>query len=680
MHRIPIESNGKFRIIQGQDQKYVYGIPEINENIPDDPTTDHNESEYIVCYSCEAIRQQMENDLNLHPYAIQGWNYVRITEYLNFNFFAPEKVAFLKKMGFDELQGSLWCRECGSAVIAKAYMKEHEQSIEISFSFNKNEEQVDKIVFKMPAEVSIKLNPTFNSIGKLIMFNEASILNTFEIKSIGSSDYNIIKDDIIYGRLKLNPNRNEISLMMNRNENIYSENTTYSIYIDKKWFLNLESVDLYDVMQVAKFNIVNNEDKFIEKYVGYVKLDEYAPVHNPDNDWDVDWPIQDDPENPGGNDPDPIGIKNILTWGLNNFGQLGDGTTINRIVEINDSGNIVIPANPVINLLPNARIVKAGRDHTIAIKEDGTVWTWGRNNIGQLGLTYRDESAHSFPNKLNDLSGIIDVAGGWFHSVALDNNGTVWTWGGNYKGQLGDGTNTAKSRPVQVKVIGTGFLTGIVAVAAGSEHTIALDSAGRVWEWGEDQFYPKLVENLSDIVAIATGSWHSLALKNDGTVWAWGYNWSGQLGVGFEEHPDYINERGEYVKAIQVLYLNDITAIDCGSEHSLALKKDGTVWSWGNNDKGQLGIDIVKMNKYYPVQVQNISNVKIMSAGEYHNFVALEDKSIWAWGDNEKGQLCLNNFDNQPSPVFIEAIPKINEIKYLNCGNYHNFAIKVTTT
>lgn len=671
--RLGLNAQNKLKIVTDGESDKLYIINETDSGLSGNKFI-YNYKEYLICYSCESIRQQMENNYPLQPFAVQGWDYVRVTEDLNYQYFAPEKISFLSKLGFDELQGGLWCRECGSTVLAKTYFKEHEDVVEISFSFNKDEDQVDKITFKLPASVSILPNTNFSSIGTLVTYNDTVISDEFVINSIGSSDYTILKNGEMFGTLKLNPNRNQISLMMNRNGQSYSDNITYSLFVNKIWFTNLSNIDIYDVMQVGTFNVSGDKDIYLQRYVGYVKVDSYSEIHDPSDDWDPSWPVSE--QNGGNEGPDPVntGIRNTLAWGVNNFGQLGDGTIIDRVVKFSTPNTVSVPAEPILNLLTDAKMIKSGKDHALAIKEDTTVWSWGRNNIGQLGLTQRDESAHSFPSKVGELSNIVDVAGGWFHSVALEGDGTVWTWGGNYKGQLGDGTNTPKSRPIQVKVQGTGFLTGIRAVAAGSEHTIALDNSGKVWEWGEDQFYPKLVENLSEIVAIATGSFHSIALKSDGTVWAWGYNWSGQLGIGFEDYPDSMNEKDEYVKAVQVLGLTNIVAIDCGAEHSLALKDDGSLWSWGLNNLGQLGLGTVNMNKYYPVRVSSLSGVKIISAGEYHNFISLEDKTVWAWGNNDKGQLCLNNFNSQPSPVQVSVIP---EVSYLNCGNYHNFAIKV---
>ncbi|NMC00696.1 MAG: hypothetical protein GYA35_10490, partial [Thermoanaerobaculaceae bacterium] len=209
------------------------------------------------------------------------------------------------------------------------------------------------------------------------------------------------------------------------------------------------------------------------------------------------------------------------------------------------------------------------------------------------------------------------ITGGYYHSLALKSDGTVWAWGHNNYGQLGDGTTTDRLTPVQVQ-----NLTNIVAIAGGSSHSLALKSDGTVWAWGYNNYgqlgdgtttnrlTPIQVQNLTNIVAITGGGSHSLALKSDGTVWAWGYNRYGQLGDG--------TTTNRYVP-IQVQNLTNVIAIAGGGSHSLALKSDGTVWAWGRNNYGQLG-DGTTTARNTPVQVQNIANVNSVAAGNSHSF------------------------------------------------------------
>ena len=245
-----------------------------------------------------------------------------------------------------------------------------------------------------------------------------------------------------------------------------------------------------------------------------------------------------------------IAVKNDGTawaWGDNTYGQLGDNTTTGRLTPVQVRG--------LANVGVLTGIIAVGGDeyHSIALKNDGTVWAWGDNTYGQLGdntTTARLTPVQvRGPANVGVLTGIIAVAAGQFQCIALKNDGTVWTWGRNNFGQLGDNTTIDRLTPVQV--LGPGgvlFLTGITSIAGGDYHTIALKNDSTVWDWGRntfgslgdntntDRLTPVQVRGsgnvgvLSGIIAIAAGDLHSLAIKNDGTIWGWGDNGYGTLG------------------------------------------------------------------------------------------------------------------------------------------------------
>ncbi|MDR2017364.1 MAG: hypothetical protein LBQ00_00490 [Syntrophobacterales bacterium] len=263
-----------------------------------------------------------------------------------------------------------------------------------------------------------------------------------------------------------------------------------------------------------------------------------------------------------------------------------------------------------------------GGSHTsLALKDDGTVWAWGWNAFGQLGIgtavDYRPTPVQvKGPLGKGNLTGITALVAGHYHSLALKDDGTVWAWGWNHCGEIGDGTSEScnfkmpldppptiiRPTPVQVKgPLGKGNLTGITAIAGGGWRSLALKYDGTVWTWGWNGWStlgdgtndskphptPVQVKNLTGIKAIAGGYNYVLVLKYDGTVWAWGQNdGSGELGDGTTTNRNTpVQVKGKD----GVGYLTGITALAAGSNHSLAIKSDGSVWAWGYNPWGQLG-------------------------------------------------------------------------------------------
>lgn len=216
----------------------------------------------------------------------------------------------------------------------------------------------------------------------------------------------------------------------------------------------------------------------------------------------------------------------VWAWGENDYGQLGDGTKSDSSVPVQ------------VMELTNVVAVAAGSFHSLALKSDGTVWAWGYNNYGQFGNATTSDS--SVPIQVTNLTDFIAISAGGFYSLALKNDGTVWAWGNNEYGQLGNGASgygTYSSVPVQVK-----NLADVSNISAGDQHSLAVRSNGTVWAWGinsegqlgnnttDDSNVPVEVIGLSDVITISAGNSHSLALKSDNTVWAWGWNEHGQLG------------------------------------------------------------------------------------------------------------------------------------------------------
>lgn len=282
--------------------------------------------------------------------------------------------------------------------------------------------------------------------------------------------------------------------------------------------------------------------------------------------------------------------------------------------------------------------IAAGSSHTVALMSDGTVWAWGSNDSGQLGDgTTVDKSA---PVQVSGLDGVVAIAAGWYHTVALKSDGTVWAWGDNTQAQLGDGSaNNKRLTPVQVS-----GLNGVVAVAAGKSHTVALKSDGTIWAWGcnscgqvcsgtSNYLSPVQVTGFSGVVAIAAGANHTVAVMKDGTVYTWGNNSYGQLGNGTTS-----NSISSLSTPVQVSDLTGVIAVAAGGCQTFALKSDGTVMAWGFNGNGELG-NGTRTNESTPVQVAGLTGVVSVAAGTYHTVAVRNDGTAWAWGDNSYGQL-----------------------------------------
>jgi alpha-tubulin suppressor-like RCC1 family protein len=368
----------------------------------------------------------------------------------------------------------------------------------------------------------------------------------------------------------------------------------------------------------------------------------------------------------------PAVAQGVWLWGDNQASGLVPGLTgvvaIAAGVYLKSDGTVwagkVTPA-PVPGLT-GVVAVAAGASHSLAVKSDGTVWAWGTNGYGELGNGTVTPSAT--PVRVTGLTGVVAVACGDYHSLAVKSDGTVWAWGYNGVGELGNGTFTGSATPVQV----TG-LTGVVAVGGGSWHSLALKSDGTVWAWGWNYdgelgngafapnsiATPAQVPGLTGVTAIAAGSWHSLALKSDGTVWAWGLNNTGQLGNGAFA-PNSIATPAQVpgltgVTAIAAggsVYYNSITRESGPGGHSLALKKDGTVWAWGCNNTGELGVpgifDLPPYGLATPVQATGLGKAVAVACG-YNISLALgrhvvsdfdrDGKPDLLWHNQQNGQL-----------------------------------------
>ncbi len=342
----------------------------------------------------------------------------------------------------------------------------------------------------------------------------------------------------------------------------------------------------------------------------------------------------------------------VWTWGYNYYGGLGNGTTVNSSLPVQVSG------------LSNVVAVAFGVDFALALKSDGTVWAWGVNDSGQLGTGTTVNS--NLPVQVRGLSSVIAIASGANFALALRNDGTVWAWGDNESGQLGNGTTVNSSVPVQISEI-----SNVVVISASSDvSSIALKSDGTVWAWGDGQYgqlgngttgyssVPVQVSDLSNVITVASGGYSALALRSDGTLWAWGCNQLGELGNGTTVNSSV---------PVQVIGLTGVISVAGADFNSIALKNDGTVWTWGGNlGNGTTGYSSI------PVQVSGLSGISAIAAGydfETQGFtLALRsDGTVWTWGSNVYGQ--LGNGTTFPTSIpFISAISSPAGLSALTLG------------
>lgn len=339
----------------------------------------------------------------------------------------------------------------------------------------------------------------------------------------------------------------------------------------------------------------------------------------------------------------------LWAWGNNYLGQCGDNTTID------------IPYPQKIGTDTNWVSVSAGDFHTVAIKSDGTLWAWGDNHSGQLGDGTRGEGT-LIPKKIGTNTNWVKVSAGSYHTLAIKSDGTLWAWGDNYYGQLGDGTVVQSDRPKRV-----GDDNAWVEASARNLSSFGIKSDGTLWTWGNNQFgqlgdgskihryEPKQIGiDRDNWIKVLVGGRHTLGIMSDNykpadaiihntTLWAWGENDYGQLGDGTKVDslfPKRIGTKKHW------------KAVSAGFTHTVGLLSDGTLWAWGDNYFGQLG-DGTGTSSRVPKQIgKNTDWVKV-AVGSISSFAAKSDGTIWAWGLNDHGQLGDGTKDDRNQPVKI---------------------------
>jgi alpha-tubulin suppressor-like RCC1 family protein len=426
----------------------------------------------------------------------------------------------------------------------------------------------------------------------------------------------------------------------------------------------------------------------------------------------------------------------VWAWGWNADGQLGDGSNNDH------SSPVQVPG------LDNVATVCAGERYSMALKRDGSLWSWGGNFSGSLGIGTQTNPGSFVPVQVLGLSNVASVACGFEHTLALLQDRTVWTWGSNTQGALGLGTSVvderSRSLPVQVPGLGP-----VLAVAAGGLNSAVLKQDGTVWEWGsvaqdgstrsspvqspgisgaaklsaggtsglaavmadgtnwwfwdsgttpvaqdpvgsiasivpanwivllksdgtvmknyriapQQLSAMEPVAGLTNIVALAGGAFHFLALDVNGVVWTWGSDSNGQLGIGAV--------LGSSIP-VEIVGLANIVQVSAGYGHSIAVDQDGKVWSWGRNFQGALG-DGLGGSRSTPLALTSITDVQAAAAGGMHSLALKRDGSVWAWGANYAGQLGNGTYGASNSPI---QVPGLDNVVGISAASDHNLALK----
>lgn len=324
------------------------------------------------------------------------------------------------------------------------------------------------------------------------------------------------------------------------------------------------------------------------------------------------------------------------TWGSNQEGQLGAET---QETGVDREGNQVAVSGTSLAVLEDVRSVAAGGDFTVALKTDGTLWAWGGNDYGQLG----NGTVVSAAQPVQVLDQVTAVSAGDYHVAAIRADGTLWTWGDNLYGQLGDGTLNSVSAPQQV-------LDNVTAVSAGANATAAVRSDGTLWTWG-DNLYGQLGDGtrdsvsaphqvLTDVRFAVMGDYHAAAISTDGTLYTWGSNLDGQLGTGgLGDTTDEETGATLQLMPAAVSLPAAVSNVTVGAGHTAAILSDGTLWTWGRNDAMQLGLTEAGAQVWEPGQIVELVPAQAVSAGTDQTVCLLTDGEVQAWGSPAMGQL-----------------------------------------
>jgi alpha-tubulin suppressor-like RCC1 family protein len=309
--------------------------------------------------------------------------------------------------------------------------------------------------------------------------------------------------------------------------------------------------------------------------------------------------------------------------------------------------------------------ISGGSNHTAAVKVDGTLWAWGANNYKQLGDG--TTTNRTSPVQIGTATNWKSVAAGQFHTIALKTDGTLWAWGNNGYGQLGDGTTIDKSTPVQI-----GTATDWLSIAVGDQHSFAIKTNGTLWGWGANGTYqlgdgtntyktvPTQLGTATNWKSVAGSPSHSLALKTNGTIWAWGANPDGEIGD---------NTTTWRSTPVQVGTATDWKYIHTKGGINFAIKNNGTLWGWGYNTDGRLG-DGSTTTKRVPTQIRTATDWKSVYTSGGNTLGIKNNNTLWVWGSNTQGELGNGNTNYLSAPTQIGF-----EVNWVSAGGGDRYSV-----
>ena len=344
----------------------------------------------------------------------------------------------------------------------------------------------------------------------------------------------------------------------------------------------------------------------------------------------------------------------LWSWGSNSCGQLGDGTMTNQQYPISIMEDVVAvsSSNGGISFPRPGRatVFTESNSHTLAITSDGTLWGWGVDlrthpystirNLHQPvrlieGIIGSEIGSDSFVRNVSEpekiMYNVVSASAGGAHAMAITSDGTLWGWGENTAGQVGEGSNSYRTSPVEI-------LDDVIAVSAGGRHTLAITSDGTLWGWGQNgvgqlgdgtnENRNSPVEIIDNVIAVSASGSKTVAITSDGTLWSWGY-----------------------LSNTPVEIMDDVVSVSTSDSITLAITSDGALWGWGRRNRyGQIG-DGTTETRHYPVRIMD--DVVSVSATGRNTLAVTSDGTLWAWGDNSSGQLGDGTTTNRLYPVRI---------------------------